>query len=143
MGRAPTGRRGGIAFMSQQLPPQTKVTLPQAFRFAAQGVVGCVATQRNMKIHLAAALVVTAAGIWCALELWQWCAVVLCIGFVCALECVNTAVEAVVDLVTEEYHPLAKVAKDCAAGAVLLAAAMSVVVGLLVFVPAVGRMLGA
>ena len=56
-------------------------------------------------------------------------------GMVMALELVNTAVEAVVDLVTEERHPLAKIAKDTAAGAVLIAAIMAAIVGLIIFVP--------
>lgn len=128
--------------MEQRPSPKTKITLVQAFRFAASGVVGCVRTQRNMKIHVAAAVIVVATGLLCRLAPLEWCAVVLCIGTVCALECVNTAVEAAVDLVTEDYHPLAKVAKDCAAGAVLVAAAASVAVGMLVFVPALCRLLG-
>ncbi|TJW12109.1 diacylglycerol kinase family protein [Parvibacter caecicola] len=128
--------------MEQQPSPKTKITLSQAFRCAGSGVIGCVRTQRNMKIHVAAAVAVVVAGLLCRLAPLEWCAVALCIGAVCALECVNTAVEAAVDLVTEEYHPLAKVAKDCAAGAVLVAAAASVAVGMLVFVPAICRLLG-
>lgn len=119
-----------------------KITLAQAFRFAFCGVGRCASSQRNMRIHLGATALVVVAGLVCGISALEWCAVVLCIGMVCALECVNTAVEATVDLITEEYHPLAKVAKDCAAGAVLIAAMASVVVGLLVFVPAIVRMLG-
>ena len=120
-------------------PPQSKVTLIQAFRYAFCGIGTCIAGQRNMKIHLAATVVVVVAGFACQLQPREWCAVVLCIGMVCALECVNTAVEAAVDLTTDEYHPLAKVAKDCAAGAVLIAAMASVVVGLIVFIGALLR----
>lgn len=122
--------------------PEGKVTLAQAFRFAFCGVGCCFATQRNMRIHFAVAVLVVVAGLVCGISVLEWCAVVLCIGMVCALECVNTAVEAAVDLVTEEFHPLAKVAKDCAAGAVLIAAVASVVVGLLVFAPAFVRLMG-
>ncbi len=57
------------------------------------------------------------------------------VTLVMVLEVVNTAIEAVVDLVTEEFHPLAKIAKDCAAGAVLIAAFSSVIIGLAVFGP--------
>ena len=122
--------------------PEGKITLAQAFRFAICGMGRCVSSQRNMCIHIGAAVLVVIAGLVCGISPAEWCAVVLCIGTVCALECVNTAVEATVDLVTEEFHPLAKVAKDCAAGAVLIAALASVVVGLLVFVPAIARMCG-
>lgn len=121
-------------------PPRSKVTLPQAFRFAFCGIGSCIGGQRNMKIHLAVAALVVIAGFLCQLQPLEWCAVVLCIGMVCALECVNTAVEAAVDLTTEDYHPLAKVAKDCAAGAVLIAAIASVVVGLIVFIGALLRL---
>ena len=122
--------------------PEGKITLAQAFRFAFCGVGRCASSQRNMRIHLGATALGVVAGLVCGISALEWCAVVLCIGMVCALECVNTAVEATVDLITEKYHPLAKVAKDCAAGAVLIAAMASVVVGLLVFVPAIVRMLG-
>ena len=65
----------------------------------------------------------------------EWCICLGLFGMVMALELVNTAVEAVVDLVTEERHPLAKIAKDTAAGAVLIAAIMAAIVGLIIFVP--------
>ena len=65
----------------------------------------------------------------------EWCICFCLFGLVMSLEIVNTAVEAVVDLVTEERKPLAKLAKDAAAGAVLLAAIMAVIAGLILFVP--------
>ena len=74
----------------------------------------------------------------CALPIFspvEWCICLGLFGLVMALELVNTAIEAVVDLVTSEYRPLAKVAKDTAAGAVLIAAIMAVVSGLIIFVP--------
>ena len=66
---------------------------------------------------------------------WKWCICFCLFGLVMSLEIVNTAVEAVVDLVTEERKPLAKLAKDAAAGAVLLAAIMAVIAGLILFLP--------
>ena len=66
---------------------------------------------------------------------YEWAILVLTIGLVISCELVNTAIEAVVDLVTEEYHPLAKVAKDTAAAAVLIFAFVAVIVGLIIFVP--------
>ena len=65
----------------------------------------------------------------------EWCICLGLFGLVMALELINTAIEAVVDLVTSEYRPLAKVAKDTAAGAVLIAAIMAAVSGLIIFVP--------
>ena len=88
-----------------------------------------------MQIHCVATVVVVLAGIWLGLSRTEWCICLGLFGMVMALELVNTAVEAVVDLVTEERHPLAKIAKDTAAGAVLIAAIMAAIVGLIIFVP--------
>lgn len=65
----------------------------------------------------------------------EWCICLTLFGLVIALELVNTAIESVVDLVTTERKPLAKTAKDTAAGAVLVAAIMAAIVGLIIFVP--------
>ena len=72
----------------------------------------------------------------------EWCICLLLFGLVAALELVNTAVEAVVDLVTEEKKPLAKIAKDTAAGAVLFAAIISVIIGCIIFLPYVLELFG-
>ena len=88
-----------------------------------------------MKIHIAVAALVVIAGWILGLSITEWCICLGLFGLVMALELVNTAVEAVVDLVTTECHPLAKIAKYTAAGAVLIAAIMAAIVGLLIFVP--------
>ena len=75
------------------------------------------------------------AGIILKLSQVEWCICLGLFGLVMALELVNTAVESVVDLVTSEYKPLAKIAKDTAAGAVLIAAIMAAIAGLIIFVP--------
>lgn len=112
-----------------------KTSLPQAFACAGKGVFATVARERNMKIHCAAALCAVVAGVVLSLDAASWCAVVLCIGGVMAAECANTAIEAVVDLVSPEHHELAGLAKDAAAGAVLVLACASVVVACIVYVP--------
>lgn len=99
------------------------------------GIRHVLQTQRNMKIHAAAAVIVLLTAWWLEIPRGDWALVVLAIGLVLALETVNTAIEAVVDLVTQERHPLARIAKDAGAGAVLLAAITSVVIGLCVFGP--------
>ncbi len=109
--------------------------LAQAFSCAWSGVLHALRTQRSMKIHAICALVVVVAGFIFQISGTEWLAVLLAIGGVLAFECLNTAVEAVVDLVTATYEPLAKIAKDCAAGAVLLMAIAAACVGLIVFVP--------
>lgn len=105
------------------------------FLYAIAGVVAAVKGERNMRIHLVAAFAAVSLGAWLGLSACEWAAVVVCCALVMSLECLNTAVEAAVDLASPEIHPLAKKAKDCAAGAVLIAAIGSSVVGCIVFAP--------
>ena len=92
-------------------------------------------TQRNTRIHLAVAVAVAGLGLWLDLAPIQWAVLVLTIGVVLVSEMLNTVAETLVDLVSPGYHPLARVVKDVTAGAVLLAAIISIVVGLLVLGP--------
>jgi diacylglycerol kinase len=87
------------------------------------------------------AVFVVGVGLVVGLRPAEWAFLVAMIALVGALELVNTVVEVVVDLVSPEYHPLAKIAKDVAAGAVLLAAACAVVVGALILLPPLGTAL--
>jgi diacylglycerol kinase len=96
-------------------------------------------TQRNARIHLAVATAVVAMGLWLGVSETEWAILVLTIGVVLTAEALNTVAEAAVDLATMEYHPLAKVAKDVAAGAVLLMAMAAAVVGLLILGPPLCR----
>lgn len=88
-----------------------------------------------MRIHLGVGTIAIAAGIAFRIASYEWLALVIVIFFVFILEILNTAIETLVDLYTEDYHHLAKVAKDTAAGAVMVAAIMSVCVGLIIFLP--------
>lgn len=94
----------------------------RSFGYAAAGIAHAVATQRNLRIHLCAVLVVIFFGALAGLEPAEWCAVILCCMVVISLELVNTALERLCDAVTEEKTTAIKRAKDCAAGAVLAAA---------------------
>lgn len=111
--------------------------LAQSFYYAGQGLRYAVVSQRNFRIHL---VIGTIALIWAAgvhLPLPQTAIIVLTMGLVLALELVNTALEAVVDLaVGQTYHELARIAKDCAAAAVLVTALAAVGVAGLLLVPA-------
>jgi diacylglycerol kinase (ATP) len=104
-----------------------------AFDFAFQGILYATRTQRNMRIHLVVASLAIFATLYLRLERAYVAVVVICIALVIALELVNTAIEAVVDLMTVAHHPLAKIAKDAAAGAVLVVSLASVIVGYLAF----------
>jgi len=88
-----------------------------------------------MKIHCFAAVCVIVAGVLFHISVTEWCICLVLFGLILSLELVNTAIEAVVDFVTEDKKPLAKLAKDTAAGAVLIAAVMAAMAGLLIFVP--------
>lgn len=107
----------------------------KSFLYAFSGIVATVKGERNMRIHVVAALAAIVLGAWLGLDGREWAEVVICIALVMSLECLNTAVEAVVDLASPDIHPLAKKAKDCAAGAVLMAAMGAAVVGCIVFGP--------
>jgi diacylglycerol kinase len=107
----------------------------ESFHFAFSGLWYALRTQRNTRIHLTIAAAVIALGVWLDLPLARWPVLTLTIGFVLVSEMVNTVAEALVDLISPGYHPLAKVIKDVTAGAVLLTAIVSVIVGLLVLGP--------
>ena len=119
-----------------------KNNLVKSFGYAASGVVQA-GSERNFKVDVVAAIVVFAACALLQVPAWGWAVVAMCVGVQLAMETVNTAIEAIVDLASPEIHPLAKRAKDCAAGAALITACASVVVGLIVFVPALLALLGA
>jgi len=106
-------------------------TLIESFRHAFAGLAHALRTQRNARIHVLVAVAVILLGVALGIESIKWAMILLTIGFVFVAELFNTVVEAVIDLVTEEYRPLAKTAKDVAAGAVLIAAVTAVIVGVL------------
>ena len=110
-------------------------TLRRSFANAWQGIMACVVEERNIKIHILAAMLVMIFGFILQISVTEWCICFVLFGLIMGLELVNTAVESVVDLVTEEWRPLARRAKDCAAGAVLIAAIWAAVVGGIIFFP--------
>ncbi len=107
----------------------------ESFRFAFSGLWYALRTQRNTRIHLTITAAVVVLGLFLGLSYVQWAVVTLTIGFVLVSEMLNTVAETLVDLTSPGYHPLAKIVKDVTAGAVLLAAIVSIVVGLLVLGP--------
>lgn len=107
----------------------------RSFTFAFEGIIYCIKVERNFKVHLLAMVLAIIAGLLTNLSRVEWLIIILFIVGVLALELVNTAIERVVDLVTTEIHPLAKQAKDVAAGAVLIFAIGSIVAACLIFIP--------
>jgi diacylglycerol kinase len=112
-----------------------------SFIYAFSGLYYMIRTQRNARIHLAIGGMVVGLGLWLRLSRIEWAIIILTIGMVLAAEAFNTVAEAAVDLSTAHYHPLAKIAKDVAAGAVLLTAIIAVVVGLLILGPPLWQIL--
>jgi diacylglycerol kinase len=105
------------------------------FYHAFNGILETYRSERNFRIHVIVAMAVVVLGIWMDVTYSEWCWIILCIAIVLIVEVLNTAIEALVDLVVPDYHPLAKKAKDAAAGAVLIAAIFSCIVGGVIFFP--------
>ena len=122
---------------SRPVRPGTS-SLIQSFNYAAEGVIWTLRTQRNMRIHFAIAAGVLILAIAVGVTKIELIALILAIAFVLVAEMVNTAIEAVTDVATASFDPLAKLAKDIAAGAVLIAAVTAIAVGYLVLADEVG-----
>ncbi|MCY7734924.1 diacylglycerol kinase family protein [Bacillus safensis] len=107
----------------------------RSFYYAFRGIWRTFLNERNFRFHTVAAIIVVICGFWFRIDPFEWMIVLLLCGGMFALELVNTAIEHTVDLMTEERHPLAERAKDAAAGAVCVYAAISVMIGLIIFLP--------
>lgn len=126
-----------------QSSPRSSRSRVESFRHAFSGAWHVLRTQRNAWIHAAATVSVTGLGLWLGLSHVEWAILALTLGLVWVAEFINTALEAVIDLVSPDIHPLAKVGKDVMAAAVLMAAITSVVVGLAILGPALwAKLLG-
>ena len=110
----------------------------RSFGYAIEGFFTAVRTERNIKVMLVIGAAAVVAGIVLKIDLLSWCLVALCCGMVIFAELVNTAMEAIVDLATQELHPLAKRAKDIAAASVYTLAITAAIVGIIVFARALG-----
>lgn len=114
--------------------PKLRKTL-KSFTYAAKGISSVIRGETNMKIHLVVAVLVVIFGLLLCISVLEWIACLLCVALVTTAEMFNTAIESVVDLISPDRHPLAGKAKDIAAGAVLICAIISVIIGILIFAP--------
>nr|WP_051039920.1 diacylglycerol kinase family protein [Synechococcus sp. PCC 7336] len=122
---------------------QVADSLLDSFRYAGMGFWYACRTQRNFRIHLCVSAIAIGSSLWLHLSAVEMALVSLTCGLVVILELLNTALEAVVDLtVGERYHALAKIAKDCAAAAVLVAAVVSVLVAAFLLLPPLMQRMG-
>lgn len=108
-----------------------------SFSYPIRGLKYAYRNEQNLTVDVGISILVAIAGFIFKLNSTEWVVVALTIGAVISLELVNTAIEAAIDMVTEEYHPLAKVAKDTSAAAVFIIAIVAVIVGLIIFLPKV------
>ena len=106
-----------------------------SFYYALCGLADAWRSERNMRFHTAATAFALVLGIWFRLERIEWLFFFSAVFLVMTMEMLNTSLERVVDLFTREYHPLARLAKNAAAGAALLAAVYAVIVGIMIFLP--------
>ena len=118
--------------------PGRAPSLLESFNYAVEGIIHVLRTQRNLRIHFLAAILVFGGAIAVGVSRLQLIALVLAIAFVLVAEMLNTAIEGVIDVSTTSFNPNAKLAKDIAAGAVLIASITAVAIGFLVFQSVVG-----
>ena len=111
------------------------ISRSNSFKYASRGLSYVMRTQKNAWIHTVVMLAVIVVSFWLQLTRMEWVAILLVIGMVWTAEFINTSLESIVDMASPERHPLAQVGKDVAAAAVLFAALIAVVVGILVLGP--------
>lgn len=112
---------------------ETKLTF--SFKYAFEGIITTIKEERNMFIHFLIAIIVVITGVYVRLSLNEWLICLLLFALVFSLELINTAIENTVDLVTTKKNKKAKLAKDAAAGAVLIAAIFASIIGIIIFLP--------
>ena len=113
----------------------SRASFVKSFGYAFSGIAQTFREGRNFKVQLCFAIAAVVLGFVFRISASEWIAVALCIGIVLGGECVNTAIEAIVDLASPEYHLLAKRAKDCAAAGVLISSIAAVVVEAIIIIP--------
>lgn len=109
--------------------------LKKSFKYAFQGLKATYKTEQTVWIYIPVALFVIISGFIFQINRYEWIAVVLVLGIIFCLELINTALESIVDLVTEEYRVLAKKAKDTMSASVFIFAITAIVVGSIIFLP--------
>lgn len=121
----------------------TRAKFVKSFGYAFEGIAEAFREGRNFKVQLCFAVAAVVLGLALAIDPVEWAVVAVCIGVVLGGECANTSIEAIVDLVSPEYNDLAKRAKDCAAGAVLVCSIASLFVAAFIFLPRIIALLSA
>lgn len=118
-------------------PKQEYKKLVNSFKYAIEGFISSFKTERNMKIHVIAMILVVLLGMYLKLDIIEWCFITVAIVMVISAELFNTAIETIVDMVSPEKNPKAKIAKDISAAAVLILAIGAAIIGAIIFIPKV------
>ena len=114
----------------------------RSFSYSIEGLKYAYKYEQSMMIHVIATILVIGANIFFQVSGMEWLITILAIGMVLSAELFNTAIEAVVDLVTLEIHPLAKIAKDCGSAATFVLAIMAAIIGCVIYIPYIIGVLG-
>ena len=112
-----------------------KGSLINSFKYAIEGIIVNLKTERNLRIHFIVATFVIILGLFFSITIFEWLICILLFGMVISLELMNTAFEKLVDLCMPQIHPKAKFIEDTAACSVFIAAIISVIAGLIIFLP--------
>jgi diacylglycerol kinase (ATP) len=104
----------------------------KSFTYASKGIKVAL-SQRNMRVHILCAIIAIVTAYILSISLTEWCIILICIGIVLSLEIINTAIEALVDLVEPNQNPIAGKVKDLAAGAVLVFSIISTMIAIMIF----------
>lgn len=118
-----------------KLKVRGKKRLINSFKYAFEGLKYAFIYEQNLTVHILAMIVVIILGFVFNITIFEWLVLFLIIGLVIATELINTSIEATIDLITDEINPLAKIAKDTAASAVLIFGLTALIVGALIFIP--------
>ena len=116
-------------------PKQECKKLINSFKYAIEGFISSFKTERNMKIHVFAMLIVIILGFYLKISLIEWCIIAIAISLVIGAELFNTAIETIVDMISPEKNPKAKLAKDISAAAVLVFSIGAAIAGTIIFLP--------
>jgi undecaprenol kinase len=106
-----------------------------SFKYALEGIILAFKQERNLRFHLFMTIVVLIFGLLFNLHKFEWMILILVIGLMITAELFNTAIERLVDLYTEDFHPLAKQAKDISAAACFIFAICTIIIGFMIFLP--------
>ena len=109
-----------------------------SFKYAIEGIIASFKSERNMKIHVLATIIVLILGLILKINIVEWCFCIISIVLVISAELLNTAIENIVDMISPEKNEKAKLIKDISAGAVLVLAIGAFIIGMIIFIPKIG-----